>query len=209
MADLLKKLFLPVHVRCWFEKRIGQKRPGNSSSSVLVRHRNRSGVVEIFGREPSMFAKVENGVTKTCQNFRRKNRKTQFWILAWFFPLFEQDRLLCARVDIGVTESPTKTAKKEEKTFLGLWDFFQKLKWPAHPVFSAGNFHFFGRGKTNFFGGGKTSKLASQWPSWGIYKHVPPVFWRKRCLLYWEKGGQIKSFSWGGQLQLVPKHSYF
>jgi len=26
---------------------------------------------------------------------------------------FEQDRLLFARVDIGVTESPTKTAKKE------------------------------------------------------------------------------------------------
>ena len=58
-------------------------------------------------------------------------------------------------------------------------------------VFSAGDFHFFGRGgKTNFFfggGGGITSKLATQGPSWGIYKHAPPVFWRKRIqrrLLY-------------------------
>ena len=66
--------------------------------------------------------------------------------------------------------------------------------------FSVGNFHFFGRGKTNFWGGGITSKLASQWPSWGIYKHAPPVFWRKRRLLYSKKGGQIKTISWGGQL---------
>ena len=57
-----------------FEKRIGQK-PEKSSSSVLVRHRNRSGVVELVGREPLMFAKNENGVTKSCQIFRRKNRK--------------------------------------------------------------------------------------------------------------------------------------
>ena len=42
---------------------------------LLVRHRNRSGVVDLVGREPLMFAKVENGVTKLCQNFRRKNRK--------------------------------------------------------------------------------------------------------------------------------------
>ena len=69
MADLLKKLFLTM-----FEKRNGQN-PGNSSSSVLVRHRNRSGVFELVGREPLMFAKVENGVTKSCQNFRRRNRK--------------------------------------------------------------------------------------------------------------------------------------
>ena len=57
-----------------FEKIIGQK-PGKSSSSILVRHFNRSGVVELVGREPLMFAKVENGVTKSCQSFRRNNRK--------------------------------------------------------------------------------------------------------------------------------------
>ena len=58
-----------------FEKRIGQILSGKSSSSVLVPYRNRSGVVDLVGREPLMFAKVENGVTKSCQNFRRKNRK--------------------------------------------------------------------------------------------------------------------------------------
>jgi hypothetical protein len=94
------------------EKRIGQK-TGNSAPSVLVPYRNRSGVVDLLGRGPLMFVKVENGVTKLCQKIRRKNRKNA--ILACFFPLFEQDRLLCARVDIGVTESPTKKAQKEEE----------------------------------------------------------------------------------------------
>jgi len=41
-----------------FEKRIGQILilPGKSSSSVLVPYRNRSGVVDLVGREPLMFA---------------------------------------------------------------------------------------------------------------------------------------------------------
>jgi len=78
----------------------------------------------------------------------------------------------------------------------------QKKKWIRKTVFS-GEFSFFGRGKTNFGGGGITSKLAGQWPSWGIYKHAPPGFWRKRRLLYWKKGGQIKSFSWPGELVQV------
>ena len=46
-----------------------------------------------------------------------------------------------------------------------------------------GNFHFFGRGKANFWGGGEggiTSRLASQCPSWGIYKHAPTAFGSKR-----------------------------
>jgi len=46
-----------------------------------------------------------------------KQEKRNFGLI--FFHFFEQDRLLCARVDIGVTESPTETAKKEE-IFLGL-----------------------------------------------------------------------------------------
>ena len=59
-----------------FKKEKGQnENPENSSSSVPALYRNRSGVVELVGREPLMFAKVENGVTKSCQNFRRKNRK--------------------------------------------------------------------------------------------------------------------------------------
>ena len=50
--------------------------PGNSSPSILIPYRNRSGVVDLVGREPLMFAKVENGVTNSCAKiFRRKNRK--------------------------------------------------------------------------------------------------------------------------------------
>ena len=37
----------------------------------------------------------------------------------------EQDRLLFARVDIGVTEFPTKTPEKEEQKILGLSFFFK------------------------------------------------------------------------------------
>ena len=64
-------------------------------------------------------------------------------ILAWFFPLFcAQDRLLFARVDIGVTEFPTKTAKKYEIKKLCLRFFFKSGR--AHSVFNAqwGNLHF-------------------------------------------------------------------
>ena len=45
------------------------------------------------------------------------------------------------------------------------------------------NTFFFGRWRANFWGG-ITSKLAGQYPSWGIYKHAPTAFWRKRLLLY-------------------------
>ncbi len=71
MAGTKKKLF---YFLAMFEKKIGQK-PGKSSSDRRARHRNRLGVVALVGRETLMFAKVENGVTKSCQNFRRKNRK--------------------------------------------------------------------------------------------------------------------------------------
>ena len=46
---------------------------GKSSPSVLVPYRNRSGMVELVGREPLMFARVENGVTK----FSPKKQKTR------------------------------------------------------------------------------------------------------------------------------------
>ena len=68
MPDLLKKDFLAM------------LKPKNREifTSVRVRHRNRSGVVDLVDREPLMFARVENGVTKSFQFFRRKNRKAQF-----------------------------------------------------------------------------------------------------------------------------------
>jgi len=72
-----------------------------------------------------------------------------------------QDHLSCARIDIGVTESPRKTAKEEGKK-VGPEIFFPKVG--VGIPFSVGNFHFFGRGKTNFFwgGGGYNFKLAKQ-----------------------------------------------
>ena len=66
-----------------------------------------------------MFAKVENGMTKSkmkiVPKFPRKNKqkKSQFW--PGIFHFFEQDRLLFARVEIGVTEFPTKKAKEEQQ----------------------------------------------------------------------------------------------
>ena len=58
IVDLLKKLI--------FDK-VRPQKPGKSSLSVLVHDRNRSGVVELVGREPWMFAKVADGMTKSCQ----------------------------------------------------------------------------------------------------------------------------------------------
>jgi len=47
------------------------------SSDGRAHIRNRSGVVELVGREPLIFAKVENGVTE----FSTKKQKTpKFWI---------------------------------------------------------------------------------------------------------------------------------
>ena len=69
-----------------------------------------------------MFATVENGVTESCQNLRRKNRKTQFWPKIFHF--FEQDRLLFAKFEIGVAEFPTKTSKRE--VFFLYLRFFHK-----------------------------------------------------------------------------------
>ena len=69
-----------------FEKRIRQKPHEKTSPSVRDFYRNRPGVVESVGREPLMFAKVENDVTGSCQNFCRKTRKNA--ILALSFPRF-------------------------------------------------------------------------------------------------------------------------
>ena len=38
--------------------------PGKSSPPVRKPYRNRSGVIELVGREPLIIARVENGVTK-------------------------------------------------------------------------------------------------------------------------------------------------
>ena len=178
-----------------FEKRIGQKL-GKSASSVLVRHRNRSGVVELVGREPLMFAKLENGVTKLCRFFRRNNRKNA--ILGWNFPLFLAWSLVVRSESWHRRDKMSdKNGRKRRRIFWGVCDF---LKVGVRIPFSVGNFHFFGRGKTNFFGEGvwlQINWLASaQWPSCGAYTRMPhPFLGTKdvRCM-YWKRGGQIKNF---------------
>ena len=80
------------------------------------------------------------------------------YLAAEIFHFFEQDRLFCARVDISVTESPTKIADKE-KFFMGVSEiFFSKVRvesGPEHPVFSGewGIFILWPRKKYNFWGG--------------------------------------------------------
>ena len=49
--------------KTFFDK-VRTQNPRNSSLSVLAHDRNRSGVVELVGREPLIIARVENGVTK-------------------------------------------------------------------------------------------------------------------------------------------------
>ena len=79
---------------------------------------------------------------------------------------------MCARVDIGVTESPTKIIlkianKKKKKTQFGSDIFYIIaiiIKVGVRIPFSVGNFQFVGRAEKPmfFFGGGITSKLARQ-----------------------------------------------
>jgi hypothetical protein len=49
-----------------------------SLSDCRAHHRNRSGVVELVGREPLIFARVENGVTKFSPK-RQKTPKLNFF----------------------------------------------------------------------------------------------------------------------------------
>jgi len=71
--------------KTFFDK-VRTPKPGKSSLSVLVHDRNRSGVVELVGREHLIIARVENGVTKfspqrqKTPKFSKRNRirKTVF-----------------------------------------------------------------------------------------------------------------------------------
>ena len=168
-----------------FEKRIGQK-PGKSSPSVhgslsqsIGRGRlSREGAFDV--REI-----YENGVTKSCQNFRRQKRKKNA-ILAWFFPFVEhQDRTVVREsresTSACVTDFPTKTAETEDIKKFGSKTFFQK--WACASRFLWGILFFLAAENSPFEVGYNFKTGFWQWPSWGIYKHAPPVFWRKRRLL--------------------------
>ena len=65
MADLLKNAFFDD---------FDPPNPGKSSLSDLVPYRTRSGVVELVGRGPLIFARVENGATKFSPK-KQKNAK--------------------------------------------------------------------------------------------------------------------------------------
>ena len=101
-----KKLFLAM-----FEKRNGQN-SGNSSPSIRIYDRNRSNVVKLVGREPLMFAKVENGVTKS-----------------WAVPMTESEwvPVVCANDEVakcrrtGITRADTEDMLSRERTH-GLHD---------------------------------------------------------------------------------------
>ena len=75
-----------------------------SSSDRRARHRNRSDVVDLVGREPLMlFAKVENGVTKKLSKKKRHlhfgleflyQQKQQFSIIGIFHILAAETPIL-------------------------------------------------------------------------------------------------------------------
>ena len=67
MGNPLKQLFLTM-----LEPRT--QNPGKSSPYVLVPYRNRSSAIELVGREPLMFAKVEDGVTKFWPKKQKKDK---------------------------------------------------------------------------------------------------------------------------------------
>ena len=61
-----------------------------------------------------MFAKVENGVRQNrAKIFAGKTGIKRNFGLRCFPRFFEQDRFLFARVEIGVTEFPTKRPKRK------------------------------------------------------------------------------------------------
>ena len=64
-----------------FHLKVRTPKPGNSSLSVLVHGLNRSGVVELVGREPLIIARVENGVTKfSPQRQKTPKLSKKIWI---------------------------------------------------------------------------------------------------------------------------------
>ena len=81
-----------------------------------------------------MFAKVENGVTKSCKSFRRKNRKNT--ILACFFHFFEQDRFsLVVRESRDRRDRISDKNSQNNSRFSCLClRFFQQSKVGAHAL---------------------------------------------------------------------------
>ena len=85
-------------------------------------------------------------IVPKCSPEKQKKRK-----FGLKFSIFLLDRLFFARVEIGVTEFPIKTAKNKKKKIVS--DIFSKVG--PHPL----KFHFLAAEKLTL--GGITSKLAS------------------------------------------------
>ena len=140
--------------------------------------------LDISGREPPLFLAM----------LKQKNQEsihltaTPAIAIDWAWSNKSGGSLWCsresvARVENSVTETLPKKNRQNSRSKAAVWSL--SFQWRFYL------FIFLARGKANLLGGGTTSKLASQYPSWSIYKHAPPAFWRNRRLLYWKKGGRI------------------
>ena len=157
-----------------FEKRIGPKPgiftvcSGPASQSIGRGRLSREGALDVR-KSPERRDKIVPKKSPEEQEKRNFGMK---------FSIFLKRIACCSRESTSAWQNFRQKNEKEEFICGGSRFFF--ISGRAHIPFSVGNlFHFFGRGKTNFWGDGISSTLASQWPSWGIYKHAPPVFWRK------------------------------
>ena len=162
MPDLLKK---KIFWRCFRNQKTGKIFTLHPSPSIRVRHRNRSGVVELVGTEPLMFARVENGVTKSCPFSPEKQEKRHFGLKfsATFF-LFWAGSLVVRRSRESTTRhrrdriSDKNSRKRRRKN--GSEFFFSKVGVRIR-VFNLGNFHFLAAEKLKLtFGGGYNFKTS-------------------------------------------------
>ena len=184
-------------------KKIGQKtKTGNSSPSVriLYSYCNRSGVwSNESGGSPWCSRKSRTARQNRAKFFAGKKQKRNFGLkfstfFAGSFVVIRESREL--EIEWSTWQIFRQKQPKKKTIFFISEILFKSSSLIEIFIVSAAE-------KLTFSGGGGviTSKLlASQWPFWGICKHAPPVFWRKRHLLYWKNGGQTKGLSWRGEL---------
>jgi len=129
-----------------------------------------------------MFAKSRTvwQNSKLCQHFRRNKRKIAIIFWPEIFATFWAGSLVVRESrdsDWHDRISDKNSQKRIHKEKKNVTEIFFKISGCA----SLDLFIFYlAAEKLTFWGGGMTSKSASQLPSWGIYKHAPSVFWRKR-----------------------------
>ena len=129
-----------------------------SSSGGRARHRNRSGVVELVGREPLIIARVENGVTK----FSPKKRKPGKIFTLCFGP--RSQSIGRGRISREGALDHRESRERRDKIFAAKTENAKifKIDFGSGISFQWGIFIFLAAGKLTFWGGVITSKLASQ-----------------------------------------------